>query len=202
MGRENQVRRGSPTFRVSRHRSGGRGRSAADFSSGFRRSHAALSRDQIKDELRQYDVILAHRIEAMRWLGPKETFPPILFDLDDVVHIKLLRMKAATRSISTKAMLVIQIVRTFVSEYRAIRASTRAFVCSDRDRDALVRSLGLKNVSIIPNCIEVPAQYVFQPNKVLLFLGTYGYWPNVQAAEFMIEKILPLVLARYLTLAC
>ena len=156
---------------------------------------AVISEGQVTKYLRTYDVVLAHRIESMRWIAPGESLPPILFDLDDLEHLKLLRTIGEMRGISAKAMLLSEVVRTLILEFRAVRMSTRTFVCSHRDRRALIRSFGLRRVSVIANCVDIKSCHEFQPRRVLLFLGTYLYWPNVQAAEFMITKIWPLVLA-------
>ena len=52
---------------------------------------------------------------------------------------------------------------------------------------------GLKGIVKIPNAVKIPETQPITTEQTLLFLGSYGYKANIDAAEFLIRKIWPLV---------
>jgi glycosyltransferase involved in cell wall biosynthesis len=69
----------------------------------------------------------------------------------------------------------------------------RTFVCSDKDRTYLKNRWGLKGVVKIPNAVKIPEIQSITSEHTMLFLGSYNYKPNIDAVEFLIKKIWPLV---------
>ena len=78
-------------------------------------------------------------------------------------------------------------------ERRAIQLAYRTFVCSELDRHYLAERWHLMGVMTIPNAVSATKSLPVIPDPTLLFLGSYGYRPNVQAAEFLIGEIWPRV---------
>ena len=75
---------------------------------------------------------------------------------------------------------------------KAIRWFDRTYVCSDHDK----KYLGDNNrIEVVANGASV--QETILPDesdgKTILCLGTYGYWPNVDALFFFLHNILPLI---------
>lgn len=67
-------------------------------------------------------------------------------------------------------------------------------VCSDVDRRALGAA---RNVRVVPNGVAVPSgsPAVRPPHQppVLLFVGTLGYAPNVDAMQYFCARVMPLI---------
>jgi glycosyltransferase involved in cell wall biosynthesis len=100
--------------------------------------------------------------------------------------------------------------RTRAIERRATHAVDQIWVCSDADARLMkdlhappapihvvcngvdLESYGAARVRP-PDCFEKVAP----TERPLLFLGTFGYWPNQTAAIFLIEEVFPLLASRH-----
>jgi glycosyltransferase involved in cell wall biosynthesis len=67
----------------------------------------------------------------------------------------------------------------------------RTFVCSELDRLYLTNRLRLPRVVTVPNAVTIPEPQPLTPEPTLLFIGSYSYKPNVDAAEFLVEQVWP-----------
>jgi glycosyltransferase involved in cell wall biosynthesis len=119
--------------------------------------------------------------------------PPVYMDLDDVEHKVFLREMSQPPKWASKPLMYLQWPALMLGERRAIQLTRKTFVCSDADVRYLRRTLGLSNVSLIPNSIDIPAPQPTSGEPALLFLGAYGYKPNVVAATELIREIWPFV---------
>ncbi len=138
------------------------------------------------------DAIFAHRLSSMcPLLLTKKPLPPIFFDLDDIEHIALKRYIQTRNSVKTKLLYFLLPALTR-GEYNAIGLASRTAVCSDFDRRYLNKKYGLTGVVTIPNAVEIPRMEPSMPAPNLLFLGS-EYPPNVDAAEYLLKDIWPLV---------
>lgn len=141
------------------------------------------------------DAIFAHRLSSMcPLLLTKMPLPPIFFDLDDIEHIVLNRYIKSRNSIKTKLLYFLLPALT-KGEYKAIKLASRTAVCSDLDRHYLVGKYGLPGVVTIPNAVEIPELEPISPEPNLLFLGSV-YQPNVDAAQYLVNDIWPLIRMR------
>ncbi|MBV9749969.1 MAG: glycosyltransferase [Acetobacteraceae bacterium] len=144
------------------------------------------------------DLVLASRLLAMRAFMRTGMRPPRLFlDLDDIEHKARLRAALAPPFWPGKALYTTHIPPIILAERRAVRMAEAAFVCSELDRRYL-RRLGMgRNVEVVPNGLPVPPEPAPPaPDPTVLFLGTYGYQPNCDAADRLIRQIWPLVRAK------
>jgi glycosyltransferase involved in cell wall biosynthesis len=140
------------------------------------------------------DAIFVHRLAVMSpLLQTRRALPPVFFDLDDIEHIVFRRRLRYLRRISTRLLNYFLFPALCLGEYKAINLAHRTFVCSDNDRYYLTNRWGLKGVVKIPNAVKIPETQPITSEQTLLFLGSYGYKPNTDAAEFLIQKIWPLV---------
>ncbi|NET33465.1 MAG: glycosyltransferase family 4 protein [Cyanothece sp. SIO1E1] len=141
------------------------------------------------------DAVFVHRLPSMSpLLLTRKALPPIFFDLDDIEHIALTRhlnqqSKAQAHPWST----YLQLPALWWGEYCAIRQACKTFVCSETDRHYLSKKLRLPGIVTIPNAVPMPEPQPVPPEPTLLFIGSYTYPPNVDAAEFLIEQIWPQV---------
>ena len=138
-------------------------------------------------------VFVSHLTSSLPILKTKRKLPPIFLDLDDVEHKKLL----STARKSTNNMLVklyyLQVPSLRKGECQIIEAMQKTFVCSEVDREYLSQNLGLKNVEVIPNSATLQDFQETVQQPTLLFIGSYGYLPNIQAANYLIEEVFPKV---------
>jgi len=70
-------------------------------------------------------------------------------------------------------------------------------VCSNADQDYLA-TLGATNTTVIPNAMRFPERppVPSTDRPTLFFIGAYGYPPNLDAAEYLINEIFPRVLQK------
>ena len=138
-------------------------------------------------------VFVSHLTSSLPILKTKRKLPPIFLDLDDVEHKKLL----STARKSTNNMLVrlyyLQVPSLRKGECQIIEAMQKTFVCSEVDREYLSQNLGLKNVEVIPNSATLQDFQETVQQPTLLFIGSVGYLPNIQAANYLIEEVFPKV---------
>ncbi len=141
------------------------------------------------------DLIFVHRLNSyFPVFAINSKLPPIAFDLDDVEHKKWFRDLSLPPFWFGKLVYYLHLPLLFFGEMRAVRRSAITFVCSDKDRRYLNIINPNVNVRVLPNSVDFPDKPSSRrrPN-VLLFVGTYTYFPNVEAAERLINRIFPLI---------
>jgi glycosyltransferase involved in cell wall biosynthesis len=143
---------------------------------------------------RRPDAVFAHRLAAMRPpLLSRIALPPIFFDLDDIEHITRVRRIESQWRWRKKLLSYLRVPALWWVERRAMSLARRTFVCSELDRDYLVKRWRAPRVAVVPNAVRIAQLLPLTDEPTLLFLATYRYRPNAQAAEFLIEQIWPLV---------
>lgn len=143
---------------------------------------------------REPDLIFAHTLGSMcPVLLAHRDLPAVYFDLDDIGHIGFTRKIAQPPRWPGKRLYYLQLPALWWGERRAIRLARQTYVCSNIDRDYLTRRWRLSGVVAIPNAVAVPEPLPIPSEPTLLFLGAYAYEPNVIAAEFLIDRVWPLV---------
>ncbi|MDX2229167.1 MAG: glycosyltransferase [Leptolyngbyaceae cyanobacterium bins.349] len=141
----------------------------------------------------QPDFIFAQRLTSMPpVMLTAKALPPVFFDLDDIEHIRFIRQIKTAKSLQS-SLYWLHVPARFWGEYRAIQKSSKTFVCSELDKTHLGKHLKLDNVEVIPNSTQIPVEQEITSVPTLLLLGSYSYGPNIEAAEFLIEKVLPRV---------
>ena len=121
----------------------------------------------------------------------RRPLPPIFFDLDDIEHLAFLRGIDEKWAWYSKLLYSTRLPALWWGERRAIQLAYRTFVCSESDRNYLAVRWRLSRVLTVPNAVASRPLLPVVPDPTLLFLGSYSYAPNVQAAEFLIKKIWP-----------
>jgi len=143
---------------------------------------------------RQPDVVLIHRLTSIcPAMLTKQPLPPIFFDLDDIEHIKFMRQIRQPPTRLRTLLYFLQVPARWWGELQAIRLTHQTFVCSEHDRRYLQNRWGLSNVIAIPNAIAIPKPQSITSQPTLLLLGGYYYYPNINAANFLIEQVFPLI---------
>ncbi len=156
----------------------------------------------------RYDLVWFDRAATFDLLGRPKLGPTIidLHDLEDVkarsraqiIRRGLSRQEGAR---SVRDALTMAQVRLNARDWRQFQRSVaggvdRVVLCSDLD----ARRSGLPNVVIVPNTYQRPERpvghaAVGQP-AVVLFQATFDYAPNVDAAEWFVTEVAPLLTDR------
>ena len=140
------------------------------------------------------DAVFVHRLGAMcPLLQTGRSLPPVFFDLDDLEHIAFIRGLRYLEKIRTRLLRYLLFPALCWGQYKAIRLAHRTFVCSDNDREYLTNHWGLKGVVKVPNAVMIPMPQPMTSMQTLLFLGSYSHKPNIDAAEYLINQIWPII---------
>jgi glycosyltransferase involved in cell wall biosynthesis len=141
------------------------------------------------------DLVFAHRLQAMSpILRLGEQTPPVYFDLDDVEHIKLARTLRAMPSWRRRLFNALMVPALLLGERRAALSACKTFVCSEQDREYLSGLLRFPRVEAIPNSVAITTQEkTDEAETTCVFIGNYGYEPNILAAELLVKTIWPLI---------
>ncbi len=140
---------------------------------------------------RQPDAVLIHRLRSMcPALLTRQPLPPIFFDLDDIEHIAFLRDIRQPPTRLMTLLYYLHLPALWWGERQAMRLAQQTYVCSQQDRMYLTRQ-GVMGVVTIPNAVAMPQVPPLTAEPTLLLLGAYHYYPNINAANFLIEMVFP-----------
>ncbi|MCZ6673422.1 MAG: glycosyltransferase family 4 protein [Verrucomicrobia bacterium] len=114
----------------------------------------------------------------------------VVVDLDDLEHRVQWRMLSVTPWYPTIMFKYVELWKHRLLERRLCRRAARVLVCSEGDREIL----GYNKLRVLPNCVDIskgaPGGGPENPYR-LLFVGNFKYPPNVDAALFFCELVLP-----------
>ena len=111
--------------------------------------------------------------------------------MDDIDHVAFLRSIAIPPLWVSKRLFYAQLPALMLGESKAIKLAKKTLVCSELDKHKLAWLGPINKIEVIPNAVDFPTITIAPLEKNLLFLGSFTYKPNVQAAEFLLEKIWP-----------
>jgi glycosyltransferase involved in cell wall biosynthesis len=141
---------------------------------------------------RKPDAIFVHKLPAMcPPLLTHAPLPPIFFDLDDIEHVALLRSINRRWAWRTKLLQYAHVPTLLWGERRAMRLAHRTFVCSELDRNYLTKWWRLAGIVTVPNTANALKLLPLASSPTLLFVGSFAYQPNVEAAEFLLKQVWP-----------
>ncbi|MDP2355952.1 MAG: glycosyltransferase [Beijerinckiaceae bacterium] len=143
--------------------------------------------------LEEFDLIFVERghLAALAKGHTRKT----VVDFDDVEHRKAVREARHVLTGGARLHALQRALRLSVREIVQAFRYRKVFVCSDDDCNYLLR-FGLKNVGIIRNGVDLDGEWApgeERGRKKALFLGNLDYPPNVDALEYLVHDILPLV---------
>src|SRR5262249_29888877 len=115
------------------------------------------------------------------------------FDLDDIEHTVLWWVTNQEPNWRDKLLCYVGLLVFCWGEYRVIRLLSLMFVSSDLDRDYLRTWWRLPGVVTVPNSVRVVELQKPSAESTMLFLGTFNYKLNAEAAHFLLKEIWPRV---------
>ncbi len=158
---------------------------------GPRRDFADFARDA-------YDVVWFGRLVAWSWLGQPRLGPTII-DIDDLEDVKarqhadLARASAGPAAERARAYARYRVDAADWARLQrdAVASADRVVVCSEED----ALRLGGSRVAVVPNTCADPPVPVGRARAgrppVVLLPASFDYWPNVDAARWLVEEIAP-----------
>ena len=164
------------------------------------RMNGPVQRAAVRDSVRpDTGLIVAHRLyTGSTVVAAASDRVPIVMDLDDIEHRNRARQLALPTASRRSRIARLELPALKRGELATLRACSTSFVCSPADRQYLVDE-GVANTTVIPNAMRFDAM-TDESNATdpatLFFIGTYGYQPNADAAEFLIRDVFPLVRRR------
>ncbi len=145
----------------------------------------------------QPDLIFAHRLGTV---GPlirlRQPLPPVILDLDDVEHIKMLRLHTHSVPRFSRVRAGLRAALAILSERRAAALVRATLVCSESDRRALQQVVPRARIEILPNTARSAEPLPPAPEPTAIFVGVAYYPPNRDAIQWLVSDIWPRVRAR------
>jgi len=151
---------------------------------------------------RHPELIIVYCLDSMGpLLSIRRALPPVIFDLNDIEHVKSLRRirrRFSGKRFTRKRLLALLSIPSLMRlERRAIRFADMTLVCSEYDRRYLSRWLRLSNLEVFPNAVSFPEMRERGgATPTIGYIGYFPYRPNKKAAEELITQIWPAVRAR------
>ncbi len=145
----------------------------------------------------QPDLILAHRTGVAGTLMRQHLdLPPVVLDLEDIDHVKILRFHRENASATPAWQVHLWAMIARWSAFNATRFANRTLVCSECDRATLRRVAPFARIDIVPNTSFARPALPPSPDRIALFVGVAYYPPNAEAIRWIVTEIWPRVRAR------
>lgn len=160
------------------------------------RSQSFKNRLQNVLDNNQFDAIHVQHIRMAQYF---ETTVPTnaILDLPDAFSLYWKRRVEAASNPIEKWIRNLEYQRLVNYEKRILPKFKKVLVCSDEDRSYL-NKLGIYNVDLLPNGVNINT---FQPQgkdsivtNRILFTGNMDYAPNVDAVQYFVKDIFPIIL--------
>lgn len=125
---------------------------------------------------------------------------PVIYDTHDLHYVRLAR-ELELRGDATTAADHREQQRTKELELAIARAVDVTLAITDIEKQIL-ESEGIGNVQVLPNIHVARARaHGFEQTEGLLFIGGYNHAPNVDAAEWLVDAIMPSIWEDFPSLA-
>ena len=112
----------------------------------------------------------------------------------DTVDLHYLRLQRAAEIEGDNLENMRQWVRMQVKELKAAHEADLTIAITPVEQ-LILREQQVQNLAVVPNIhrVSTVAKNSFQKRQGLLFIGSYNHSPNVDAAEWLVREIMPLV---------
>ena len=139
-----------------------------------------------------FDLVHGQLVRSVPYLPDDGT--PVVVDLIDALSANFAKRATFDRG-PVRWLAGVEARRLDAYEAKALDLAYAAVVVSADDREAL----GGDSVHVIPNGVDLEAFPMTvdgrDPDRIV-FAGSLGYFPNVDAAVFLVEEVMPLVWER------
>lgn len=164
----------------------------------FRSKAFAQKLKQLLDD-HDFDAIHVQHLRMAQYFeegAPSNT----ILDLPDAFSLYWKRRELAAKNPLDKAFRSLEFSRLAQYEKWMLPKFPQSLVCSAEDRDYLINA-GITNVDVLPNGVNLKS---FSPQgsdaiikNRILFTGNMDYAPNVDAVQYFVNDIFPLILEKH-----
>ena len=156
---------------------------------------------KLKQLLNDHDFDAIH-VQHLRMAQYFEEGAPsnAILDLPDAFSLYWKRRELAAKNPLDKAFRSLEFSRLAQYEKWMLPKFPQSLVCSAEDRDYLINA-GISNVDVLPNGVNLKS---FSPQgsdaiikNRILFTGNMDYAPNVDAVQYFVNDIFPLILEKH-----
>ncbi len=143
-----------------------------------------------------YDLVLIEYWYMGQYAEICGNIPKVLDEVD-VEYIRRKRMYQVEKDPVKKSEFYSEWIRTKKYELKFIKKFDRIIAVTPKDKQILEREIPSLNISIIPTCID--SDYI-KPSEIpnnlkdLIFVGSYGHYPNVDGVLYFCRDIFPRIL--------
>lgn len=148
----------------------------------------------------RYDAVHVQHLRMARYAIPYTHLYRIL-DFPDAFSLYWERRKQVKRSFFTGMLDSIESSRVAAYEKYLLGRFNLNLVCSEEDRLHLIRLHGQPNIRLLPNGVDTDhfrsGGHSYTHNNTLLFTGNMDYDPNVDAVQYFVRDIFPLITKQF-----
>jgi glycosyltransferase involved in cell wall biosynthesis len=155
----------------------------------------------LRRQAHSFDVVYLHRASiAARYLNLVRQYQPrarLLYSVADLHHVRLERQAAAEERPELLAEARVMRLKECTAAWQADAVLTH----STEEAALLRRMVPEAHVHLVPWSIPIlgtglrPGAASFAARRGVAFIGNYGHEPNVDAARWLLEELMPLVWA-------
>ncbi len=147
-----------------------------------------------------YDVLHVQHLRMAQYLHDRQDLPRVL-DLPDAFSLYWKRRKAIKRNWLSRLFDHVESGRVLAYE-KILHQFNLGLVCSVEDLNFLKTEHQTEHLRILPNGVnletfDIKAGHDYQNHLNLLFTGNMDYAPNVDAVQYFVKDIFPLIQAKY-----
>ena len=156
----------------------------------------------LRREAGGFAVIYLHRGSNTRYLPLIRHYQPrarVIYSVADLHHLRLARQS----EVEQRPELLELSQRVRAAELSASRFVDSVITHSTFEAGVLTRDLPKNRVHVVPWSLHPrPTAVPFAQRKGFAFIGSYGHPPNLDAAWWLIQEVLPLVRAQDPAITC
>jgi ELWxxDGT repeat protein len=166
----------------------------------LRPSQPGAVEDIMQQHAGQFDLVYLHRIEnaaAYLKLTRKYFDAQIVYSVADLHHVRLKTQSEVERDPEQSRQLMEFACRVGYLEVMAAHLADDVITHSATEAEilrGLPSLIGKEKIHVVPWAVPLqPVQKPFKERSGLAFIGGFGHEPNVDAARFLVEDVMPLV---------
>ena len=159
----------------------------------------------------QPDIVIIEELWLYHYLSVVQNYQcRIIFDEHNVEASLFETIRCSVSSLRSWARKKLHLPQIKFTENDLIRKSDQVWVCSDQDKTLLANLYGaIPHIYLVPNGINLkyyepvrlgkcePSRGLEKSQLNILFTGHFGYVPNSEAAELLINQIYPKIIKVY-----
>lgn len=155
-------------------------------------------RAKLKEVLAEdtFDAVHVQHLRMSPYLGENKSVPRIL-DMPDAFSLYWQRRTDAENNLVIKQFNSLEQKRLKAYERKVMREYDLNLVCSQEDLQYLKEEHNLKNLELLPNGVDLDTfkagGHDYSHNHRLLFTGNMDYAPNVDAVQYFVSDVFPLI---------